>query len=178
MLTLPYAYRDSRADDGYKRAFAVAKKEEIFAETGIQFMRLNTLYQLHADVKSRPWILKTANRFLRIGDYVNDLFSGKEVVEQSFASTTQLYNPRTRKWSAKLQKKLGIPARLFSKIVKAGTVLGSLLAADKRSLFQPARSPCPRETVRKQRFHGGEADRAPAGGQDRRTMAGGSRGMP
>ncbi len=129
MLTLPYAYRDPRTDDGYKRAFAVVKKEEIFAETGIQFMTLNTLYQLHADVMFRPWILKTADRFLTIGDYFNYLFSGKEVVEQSFASTTQLYNPKTRKWSAKLQKKLGIPARLYPKIVKSGTVLGSLLPA-------------------------------------------------
>ncbi|MBM3861765.1 MAG: rhamnulokinase [Verrucomicrobia bacterium] len=127
MLTLPYAYRDPRTDDGYKRAFAVVKREEIFAETGIQFMTLNTLYQLHADVKFRPWVLKTADGFLTIGDYFNYLFSGKRVIEQSFASTTQLYNPKLRKWSVKLQKKLGIPAKLFPKIVKSGTVLGALL---------------------------------------------------
>jgi rhamnulokinase len=129
MLTLPYAYRDPRTDDGFKRAFAVVKREEIFAESGIQFMTLNTLYQLHADVKFRPWVLKTADRFLTMGDYFNYLFSGKEAIEQSLASTTQLYNPVLRKWSAKLQKKLSIPAKLFPKIVKSGTVLGSLLPA-------------------------------------------------
>ena len=129
MLTLPYAYRDPRTDDGYQRAFAVVKKEEIFAETGIQFMTLNTLYQLHADVKFRPWILKTADRFLTIGDYFNYLLSGKEAIEQSLASTTQLYNPKTRTWSSKLQKKLRLPSKLFPKIVKSGTVLGALLPA-------------------------------------------------
>ncbi len=129
MLTLPYAYRDPRTDDGYKRAFAVVKREEIFAETGIQFMTLNTLYQLHADVTFRPWILKTADRFLTMGDYFNYLFSGKEAIEQSLASTTQLYNPKTRTWSSKLQKKLGLPAKLFPKIVKSGSVLGPLLPA-------------------------------------------------
>ncbi|MCX7886471.1 MAG: rhamnulokinase [Verrucomicrobiae bacterium] len=129
MLTLPYHYRDPRTDDGYKRAFAVVKREEIFAETGIQFMTLNTLYQLHADAKFRPWILKTADGFLTIGDYFNYLFSGKRVIEQSFASTTQLYNPRTRTWSSKLLRKLGLPAKLFPQIVKSGTVLGALLPA-------------------------------------------------
>ena len=127
LLTLPYHYRDARTDDGFARAFAAVKREEIFAESGIQFMTLNSLYQLHADAKFRPWVFKTADRFLTIGDYINYLFCGVQKVEQSLASTTQLYNPKTRKWSAKLLKKLGLPAKLFPEIVPSGTVLGKLL---------------------------------------------------
>lgn len=127
MVTLPYHYRDARTDDGFKLAFAAVKKEEIFAESGIQFMTLNSLYQLHADAIHRPWIFKTADRFLTIGDYINYLFCGVPKVEQSLASTTQLYNPKTRAWSAKLQKKLGLPPKLFPDIVPSGTVLGPLL---------------------------------------------------
>ena len=49
----------------------------IFAETGIQFMAINTIYHLASDVeKSRP-LLELADCFLTIGDYFNYLFSGR-----------------------------------------------------------------------------------------------------
>lgn len=128
LLTAPYHYRDARTDDGFAKAFAVVPKEEIFSTTGIQFMTLNTLYQLHADVRDRPEVLKLAERFLTIGDYFNWLFSGVAVVEESLASTTQLYDPRTRNWAKGLIEKLGIPSWLFPKVVPTGTVLGPLKA--------------------------------------------------
>jgi rhamnulokinase len=127
LLTAPYHYRDARTDGGYERAFAVLPKEEIFAETGIQFMTLNTLYQLHADAQQRAWVLKSADRFLCIGDYFNYLFSGVAKAEVSLASTTQLYNPKKKKWSKPLLKKLGLPAKRFPDIVPSGTVLGTAL---------------------------------------------------
>jgi rhamnulokinase len=129
LLTAPYQYRDARTDNGFERAFAMSPKEEIFNETGLQFMTLNTLYQLHADAAERPWIFKSADRFLCIGDYFNYLLCGVAKSEQSLASTTQLYNPRKKKWSRLLPKKLGIPRRVFPDIVASGTVLGPLLPA-------------------------------------------------
>jgi rhamnulokinase len=127
LLTAPYHYRDARTDGGYERAFAVVPKEEIFAESGIQFMTLNTLYQLHADAQRRPWVFKSADRFLCIGDYFNYLFSGIAKAEVSLASTTQLYNPKKKKWSKPLLKKFGLPAKRFPEIVPSGTVLGPAL---------------------------------------------------
>jgi rhamnulokinase len=129
LLTAPYHYRDSRTDGGFERAFAAVPREEIFAESGIQFMTLNTLYQLHADAQQRPWLFKTADRFLTIGDYFNYLFSGVSKVDASLASTTQLYHPKKKKWSRPLLKKLGLPRKLFPEIVPSGTVLGPLLPA-------------------------------------------------
>jgi rhamnulokinase len=126
LLTAPYHYRDARTDGGFERAFAVVPREEIFAETGIQFMTLNTLYQLHADVQQRPWILKQADRFLMMADYFNYLFSGMGKCEESLASTTQLFNPRRKKWSRPLMKKLGLPLKRFPEVVESGTVLGPL----------------------------------------------------
>jgi rhamnulokinase len=124
LLTAPYHYRDARTDDGYAQAFAVVPKEEVFAESGIQFMTLNTLYQLHADSRQRPWVFKSADRFLCIGDYFNYLFSGIAKAEVSLASTTQLYNPKKKKWSKPLLKKLGLPSKCFPEIVPSGTILG------------------------------------------------------
>jgi len=64
---------------------------------------------------------------LNIGDYINYLFSGVRCAEESLASTTQLYNPKTRDWSYSIIEKLGLDASLFPKIVPSGTVLGSIL---------------------------------------------------
>jgi rhamnulokinase len=127
MLGVPFHYRDPARNQGaFERVFAVVPAAEIFAETGIQFMTINTLYQLCADRHCRPWVFKSAERFLNIGDYFNFLFSGVARAEESLASTTQLYNPRKRKWSRVLQKKLGLPKKLFPEVVRSGTVLGPL----------------------------------------------------
>ena len=62
-----------------------------------------------------------------IGDYFNYLFSGVARVDESNASTTQLYNPRTRSWSEWLIERCGMPRKIFPELVPPGTVLGPLL---------------------------------------------------
>lgn len=126
MVGLPFHYRDARTEKAYERAFAVMSADEIFQETGIQFMTLNTLYQLHADLLERPAILAAADQFLNVGDYFNYLFSGVRTAEESLASTTQCYNPFRRGWSDLILSKFGFPAKIFPPIVPSGTALGPL----------------------------------------------------
>jgi rhamnulokinase len=128
-LAAPFHYRDKRTDGGFERAFAVVPREEIFRETGIQFMTLNTLYQLHSDLRQRREVLESAELFLTMGDYFNFLLCGARVIEESLASTTQLYNPQKRAWSEPLIKKFGFPKKIFPKVVPSGTKLGALLPA-------------------------------------------------
>jgi rhamnulokinase len=128
LLALPHQYRDPRTDAVYEATVKEAgTKELIFAETGLQFMSINTLYQLIAELEQNPDLLGVADQFLNIGDYVNFLFSGAAKAEQSLASTTQIYNPRTRGWSKELIKAFGLPERIFPEIVPSGTKLGKLL---------------------------------------------------
>jgi rhamnulokinase len=126
MVTAPYHYRDARTDGALERAFAVVPADEIFAETGIQFMSINTLYQLHADLEQRPWVVTIAEQFLNIGDYFNFLLSGVIRAEESLASTTQLFDPVARRWSRRLIKKFGLPVLVFPDIVPSATILGPL----------------------------------------------------
>jgi rhamnulokinase len=128
MLSLPYHYRDARTDIPYEAALKGAAKELIFSETGIQFMPLNTLYQLIADVEQDSNLLAVADQFLNIGDYLNFLFSGVARAEESLASTTQIYNPATRSWSARLMDTFNLPAKIFPQIVPSGARLGPLSA--------------------------------------------------
>lgn len=127
LLAPPFHYRDSRTDATYRCALEKATPETIFAETGIQFMSINTLYQLMADVANSPRLLAAADQFLNIADYMNSLFCGVARAEESLASTTQLYNPVERQWSGTLLSRLELPERLFPQIVPSGTVLGEIL---------------------------------------------------
>jgi rhamnulokinase len=173
MLTAPFHYRDARTDGGFERAFAVVPAEEIFAETGIQFMTLNTLFQLHADLQQRPEVLRLADRFLNIGDYFNYLFSGVGKIEESMASTTQLYDPRKRRWSKPLIGKFGFPESIFPEVVTSGTKLGALrgdIAAETGLKDAQVVASCSHDT-------GAAVAAVPAVGRDRRARRGQPSGL-
>jgi len=128
MLIQPFHYRDNRTDGGYERVFAKVPAQEIFEETGIQFMLINSLYQLEADQFRRPEVLQLATRFLMVGDFIHHLLCGSDQIDESNASTTQLFNPKTKQWSEGLIARLGLPRHLFPAVVPSGTVLGTLSA--------------------------------------------------
>jgi rhamnulokinase len=127
MLSLPYSYRDARNDAPFAAALQSPGPEAIFAETGIQFLSINTLYQLIAERESSAPLLGMADRFLLIADYLHFLFSGVSSAEESLASTTQIYNPVTRQWSWRLAEIFSLPSHLFPSLVAPGTQLGPLL---------------------------------------------------
>jgi rhamnulokinase len=118
-----FHYRDPRTARGVTKVKASVDWPDIFDETGIQFMPLNTLYQLAAEPSER---LAHAARILMIADAFNFFLCGQAVIEESNASTTQFYNPRTRQWSKKLLAALDLPERLLPAIVPTATRLGRL----------------------------------------------------
>jgi len=127
LLAAPVAYRDARTHGGFERAFAVVPREEIFAETGLQFMELNTLYQLHAAQQSGSPPLDRAGRLLMMPDLFHWMLTGQQANELTIASTTQLFNPHTRTWSDELIDAFGLPRHIFGPVVSPGTTLGPLL---------------------------------------------------
>ena len=124
---LPFHYRDARTDDVMEKVFAVVSAGEIFETTGIQFMPINTLYQLFSDSRNRPEVLGKAEQLLNIGDYFNYLLSGNLCGEISIASTTQLFDARKKDWAWDLIQHLGLPKKIFPALVPPGTSMGSLL---------------------------------------------------
>jgi rhamnulokinase len=126
MLAPPFIYRDVRIDAAFEAACAKVPKATIFEESGLQFMAFNTLYQLFSDLEKSPALVSMADQFLLIADYFNYLFSGVACAEESLASTTQIYNPRLRKWSKPLQDAFGFPANVFPQIVPSGASLGPI----------------------------------------------------
>ena len=129
LLGNPYHYRDTRTDGMMDEAFKRVSKEEIFEHTGIQFIKLNTIYQLLAMVLSKSPLLDVAQRLLLMPDLFNFLLTGRQTSEFSIATTSQLYDPRRGCWSKALCDKLGIPDGLFAGVIQPGEEVGPLLPA-------------------------------------------------
>jgi rhamnulokinase len=123
----PYHYRDSRTDGLVEAAFKRLPRERIFDLTGIQFMQLNTLYQLFSMVVQQAPALQIAETFLTTPDLLNYWLSGRKACEFTMATTTQCYDPRRCEWSQPLLQALGIPTHIFPEVVQPGTVLGEVL---------------------------------------------------
>jgi rhamnulokinase len=126
LLGNPGHYRDSRTDGMMEEAFQIVPRPEIYEQTGIQFMQINSLYQLLAMARAQSPLLDAADRLLLMPDLVNFWLSGRQASEFSIATTSQCYNPRTDDWAWELLGKLGIPTQIFGEIVPTGTVLGPM----------------------------------------------------
>src|SRR5258708_4352478 len=129
LLSQPYHYRDTRTRGMMAQAFKRVPREEIFAETGLQFMELNTLYQLLALKKNSPEILNAAESLLMMPDFFHWCLTGKRVAEFTDATTTQFFHPTRRKWSQGLLNRFGLPTGILPEVVAPGTVLGPMLEA-------------------------------------------------
>ena len=126
LLGMPFQYRDSRTDGMMARTYRRLSKRKVYEITGIQFMFFNSLFQLMAEKVGRGSALAAARKLLFAPDLINFWLSGKAVNEYTIASTSQLLDARTGRWSKELMRKVGLPERMFGPIVQPGTVLGGL----------------------------------------------------
>lgn len=125
MLGPAFHYRDLRAGGPYRRLREDPGERFIYERTGIQFMTLNSLYQLIADNERDPGWVASADGVLMIADWFHWLLTGRRTVEETNASTTQLYDPVRRRWSWELIERAGLPRTLFgTEVVRPGTLLG------------------------------------------------------
>jgi len=126
LLGNPYHYRDARTDGMVERAFELAGRDAIFNATGIQFMQLNTLYQLLSMVEQRDPQLAAAETLLMLPDLFHYWLTGRQVAEYTIASTSQMLDARSRTWSGDLLTSLGIPSAILPPVVMSGALLGEL----------------------------------------------------
>ncbi|WP_026566541.1 rhamnulokinase [Bacillus sp. UNC41MFS5] len=126
LLTEAVSYRDPRTDGMMEQVFEKIMKERLYLETGIQFQKFNTIYQLYSIKQNSPEILNQAKSFLMIPDYFNYLLTGKKANEYTNATSTQLVNAFTKKWDHDLLDLLGINKEMFHDIKTPKTVLGTL----------------------------------------------------
>lgn len=123
----PYHYRDSRTTGMMEAVFRIVPKGEVFRSTGIQFMQINTLYQLHAAMRSGDTQIARAATLLFTPDLFHYHLCGEKVAEYTIASTSQMLDARERNWNFPMLTKLGMPSAILPPVVMPGTILGEVL---------------------------------------------------
>jgi rhamnulokinase len=126
VMDLPYCYRDERTDATFKTIQKKHSSQKIFDATGIGSLSINTLYQLYADLKNRPQVLKNADKFLLIGDAVSWKLTGKICAEETLISGSQCWDTSKNMWAWPLIEKLNIPKHIFPETIQPGKVIAQL----------------------------------------------------
>jgi len=127
LLGQPFQYRDHRTDGVMEQVFARVPREVLYRRTGIQFMPINTLFQLYAHERMQPGELAHAHRLLLIPDVLHNWLCGSFTIERTNATTTQCWDPVAGAWVTDLLDQLAIPTEMLPPVVEAGTALGEVL---------------------------------------------------
>ncbi len=126
ILRNPYSYRDPHTVGAPEEFFKQMPREQVYGLTGIQIMNFNSLFQLATIKKNGSSVLPIADKILFIPDALSYMLTGKMVTEYTFASTSQMLNPKTKQFEPQLMNLLGLKEDVFNKIVYPGTLVGTL----------------------------------------------------
>jgi rhamnulokinase len=110
-----------------EKVFETVARAEIFRQTGIQFMEINSLYQLCAVQRDSPEVLNCTSKLLFMPDLFNYFLTGTFASERTVASTSQFYDPVKKRFATDLLRELGIQAGFLPELVDPGTELGTIL---------------------------------------------------
>jgi sugar (pentulose or hexulose) kinase len=126
LIENPYHYRDSRTNGLMKKAFELIGKREIYENTGLQFLQFNSIYQLLAMRLADSAALARAKNLIFVADLFSYFLCARLYGEYSLASTSQMMDMRTGKWSKEIFEKLSLPIEIMPDVVGPGTVVGKL----------------------------------------------------
>ena len=119
----PFCYRDERTVRSELLLHEEIAPERLRELTGVQLLRINTLYQLYADAlhghgQKEPW--------LNLPEYVLSRWGGARVAEYTNASHTQMVNLATRQWCGEIFGAATLDRACAPEIVPPGTEVGRL----------------------------------------------------
>ncbi|MFK7789146.1 MAG: rhamnulokinase family protein [Phycisphaeraceae bacterium] len=120
LIHQPTAYRDPRKNDIYEDVRRKLSDQKIYERTGIQFMPINTLYQLAVDALDPDRPFERAESLLMVPDLLAYWLTGAKANEHTFASTSQCYDAQTCAWTTDLLDQIGVPSSIFERIVQPG----------------------------------------------------------
>lgn len=134
LLGNPIHYRDPHTEAMIEEAFKIIPRQELFQQTGNQFIRFNTLFQLMALARRGSPILDQARTLLLMPNLFDFWFTGRKLTEYSIASTTQMVDPRKRDWAFELLERFSIDRDMLTEIVEPGTIVGRVSQSIMREL--------------------------------------------
>lgn len=127
LMDNPRCYRDEANIPMLDKVFRTIDIKSHYAQTGIQVLPINTLFQLAVRKEENPALLGMAGRILFTPDLFSYFLTGVANNEYCIASTSELLDARSRNWNYDLIEALGLPVQMFGEIVMPGTVRGAIL---------------------------------------------------
>jgi rhamnulokinase len=120
---LPFCYRDQRTVAATDQVHRKLSADRLYSLTGIQSLRINTIYQLYADQmvgspSNEPW--------LNLPEYVLYHLGGRRVAEYTNATHAGLVHAQTKTWCAEIFHALDLAPSAAPEIVPPGTDVGIL----------------------------------------------------
>jgi rhamnulokinase len=119
----PFCYRDERTIKAEKSAHRKCSHEKMRELTGIQIMRINTVYQLHADQLAG---LSEGQQWLNLPEYLLSHWGGARVAEYTNATHTQMVELYKKQWCREIFNALHLDLASAPKLVPPGTEVGKL----------------------------------------------------
>ena len=126
LIEAPYHYRDSRTNGVMEKAFETLPEKEFYGHTGIQFMPLNTVFQLIACKMQRPELLDKADKLLFMANLIMHELTGDVSADYTMASTSQMMDMKTGQWSDAVLNAFGLPKNILPAIKTPGEPAGTL----------------------------------------------------
>ena len=127
LLAPPRCYRDPLNAGMLAPTFARIPRADLYEQTGIQMMEINTSCQLLALAQKRPQELAQAETLLMIPDLLRYWLGGEPVAERTNASTTQLLRPDGT-WATDVFAALGVDAAMMPRLAESNQVVGTTAA--------------------------------------------------
>jgi rhamnulokinase len=124
LLGSPYMYRDARTEHALAQVFTRISRHELFQRTGIECMRVNTLYQLWAMAQTVDPQLEAAETLLMLPDLLRYWLTGERSAEYTIATTSQMIDCQTRNWATDLLLQLDLRPDLLPPLIAPGTIAG------------------------------------------------------
>jgi rhamnulokinase len=119
----PFCYRDARTIQAEQEIYRAISPARLYALTGIQLLRINTLYQLHAD---RQRGVAPKHRWINLPEFVTYRLGGRPVAEYTNATHTQLVDLTSKRWCEEIFQVTGLDSEAAPELVPTGTTVGTV----------------------------------------------------
>lgn len=126
LLGMPHQYRDPRHQGMPELMHSLMSEAAIYSRTGIKTQFYNSSLHLLAEKQKHSPALEAAARLLFVPDILAYWLTGRQAVERTIASTSQLLDPATGNWAWDVITALGLPREIFGALVSPGTILGPI----------------------------------------------------
>jgi rhamnulokinase len=125
-LADPFCYRDERTVKAERALHRKISAERLRGLTGVQLIRINTLYQLYAD---RLQGLPEGRQWLNLPEYILSRWGGARVAEYTNATHTGMVELNQRQWCREIFNAAHLDLACAAKLVPPGTEVGRVSGA-------------------------------------------------